>query len=217
MGREARTVSRQRRNLVGGFAALLFASGLGACAGKSSRRQSASGAGGGSGAASSAGSRLDAGTGGTSGEATAGSIGIGASAGLGVSGRGTSGSVGTGGTGGQASGAGGQAGDGRSGGAGGKTDGGSGTSAGEGGTDNPYAECPMQEPFDNSCPVEGSTCSRTRGCEPPCERTDGCPAPQSGSASPYCNFGICVLECDSERTCPDEMLCGTGWCNYVLP
>ena len=92
----------------------------------------------------------------------------------------------------------------------------SGGAAGEGSAENPYVPCPMDEPFDNACPTEGSRCSDTRGCEPPCATT-ACPVPQTGTVAPLCEFGYCILDCSSGETCPDGKLCINGLCAYEEP
>jgi hypothetical protein len=147
-----------------------------------------------------------------------GNAGRGGDAAMGGSGSGGDEATGGGGRGGEAA-MGGSGGDaatgGRGGVAGGGGTGGAGTggSAGTGGGNpNPYGRCTV----DGDCPLPGSNCHETYGCEPPCERVPEpelrCPAaPPGGEAMPLCAGAYCRLDCSFDVTCPGGMTCDNTW------
>jgi hypothetical protein len=140
-----------------------------------------------------------------SGGASGGRGPVGGNAGL----AGSAGATGGGGRGGNAA-TGGRSGDAGNGGTGGGAGtGGSGTG---GGDPNPYGRCTT----DGDCPLTGSNCHETYGCEPPCERVPEpelrCPAaPPGGEAMPLCNGAYCRLDCSFDVACPDGMTCDNTW------
>lgn len=165
-------------------------------------------AGGGSGA-SSGGSGGSAGSGGSS--AGKGGTDPGGSAGAGGTQSGSAGQSGGGqGGSGAQSGAGGTEGGSGPGGAGAGGAGAGAGGAGAGGTSaNPYAGCEGEDTLNNSCPIAGSFCHPTFGCQPPCPTgTASCPAPPAGgTATPYCQDRLCRLDCTLDKTCPAGMTC----------
>ena len=177
-------------------------------AGESNQGGSAPGGGGTSGSAGLLGG--NGGDGGTAG-AGAGSGGESGNAARSGSGGGDSGGGGGGASGGSSgrSGSGGGGSGGR--GAGGGGAGGGGGGAG-GGDANPYGRCDT----DDECPLAGSNCHETYGCEPLCERVEApelrCPpAPPGGVAEPLCQGAYCRLDCSFDVACPTGMTCDTTW------
>lgn len=94
-------------------------------------------------------------------------------------------------------------------GAGGAGLGGAAAGGAAGSGENPYRACVGEDPTDNSCPVSGSKCDATFGCQPPCPTgTASCPAPPGGgTATVYCQQRFCRLDCGFGKTCPDGMTC----------
>lgn len=64
-------------------------------------------------------------------------------------------------------------------------------------------------------------CFEACQCRYACEHQTDCPAPFTGTASPQCSHGTCVLRCDGRFACPDGMACveddtrGARWCMWV--
>ncbi len=165
------------------------------------------------GGAGSAGTSGSSGVGGSSGTNAGG--GSGASSGGSGAGKGGTGTGGSAGAGGAQSGSAGQSGGGQGGagaqsGAGGEDGGSSPGGAGAGGTNtNPYRGCEGEDVMNNSCPIAGSVCDPTFGCQPPCPTgAASCPAPPAGgTAVPYCQERSCRLDCTLDKTCPAGMAC----------
>lgn len=65
-------------------------------------------------------------------------------------------------------------------------------------------------------------CEEACQCRNMCQSDVDCPAPSSGSSSPACVGGSCVLPCDDPETmCPDGMVCTEDatrevwWCMWI--
>lgn len=170
-----------------------------------------------SGGTSDSGGGTTSGSGGTNGGnggsgGSAGSVaGSGGDSGSGNGGRGGSdprgGSSGNGPTGGSSGESGGSAGS-----SGSAGSGGSGGSAGSTDGANPYGRCES----DDDCPLSGSNCHATYGCEPPCDSSAEpdlrcAAAPPGGEAEPLCEGAVCRLDCSFDVACPTGMTCDATW------
>jgi hypothetical protein len=73
--------------------------------------------------------------------------------------------------------------------------------------EDPYGPCADGTPcFYAAASCFGQDGDMARVCAPRCG-TMSCPDPLGGSPSPTCDFGLCVLECQTVNDCPDGMQC----------